>query len=179
MATPLFLDLDQVIRLHGELIARYGGIDGTRDIGLLHSAIAMPQASYGGYLHADIYEMEAAYLYHIVQSHAFQDGNKRSRFRSDLVGSELPPLQPCVTRQRDCFCPDAALWYRHVFSRWGGKVGGHRYGRGGMISRKTGRQMPPAKAMFSTRTASRFSPGRTARVISSRNGLSQPVDPIS
>ena len=48
MVTPLFLDLDQIIRLHGELIARYGGIDGTRDIGLLHSAIAMPQASYGG-----------------------------------------------------------------------------------------------------------------------------------
>ena len=86
MVTPLFLDLDQVIRLHGELIARYGGIDGTRDIGLLHSAIAMPQASYGGgYLHADIYEMAAAYLYHIVQNHAFQDGNKRTGAAAAIV----------------------------------------------------------------------------------------------
>ena len=86
MGTPLFLDLDQVIRLHGELIERYGGIDGTRDIGLLHSAIAMPQASYGGdYLHADIYEMAAAYLYHIVQDHPFLDGNKRTGAAAAIV----------------------------------------------------------------------------------------------
>ena len=86
MVTPLFLDLDQIIRLHGELIARHGGIDGTRDIGLLHSAIAMPQASYGGgYLHADIYEMAAAYLYHIVQNHAFLDGNKRTGAAAAIV----------------------------------------------------------------------------------------------
>jgi death-on-curing protein len=38
----------------------------------------MPQASFGGaYLHADLFEMAAAYLYHIVQNHAFVDGNKR------------------------------------------------------------------------------------------------------
>ncbi len=53
MVTPLFLDLDRVMRLHFSLIERYGGADGTRDVGLLHSAISMPQASYGGnYSHA-------------------------------------------------------------------------------------------------------------------------------
>jgi death-on-curing protein len=60
------------------MIERYGGTEGVRDVGLLHSAIAMPQASYGGeYLHADLFEMAAAYLYHIVQNHPFLDGNKR------------------------------------------------------------------------------------------------------
>ncbi len=79
MAIPIFLDLDQVMRLHRSLIERYGGIDGTRDIGLLQSAIAMPQMAFGGsYLHEDIFEMAAAYLYHIVQNHPFLDGNKRT-----------------------------------------------------------------------------------------------------
>ncbi len=76
--TPLFLDLDQVIRLHRSLIEHYGGSEGICDAGLLHSAIAMPQAAYGGqYLHEDLYAMAAAYLFRLVQNHPFLDGNKR------------------------------------------------------------------------------------------------------
>ncbi|MCL2646867.1 MAG: type II toxin-antitoxin system death-on-curing family toxin [Phycisphaerales bacterium] len=83
---PLFLDLDQVLRLHRSLIEHYGGIDGTRDMGLLQSALAMPQASYGGQLlHADMFEMAAAYLYHIVQNHPFLDGNKRTGSAAAIV----------------------------------------------------------------------------------------------
>ena len=48
MTAPVFLDMDLVIRTHRSLIEAYGGIDGIRDAGLLHSAIAMPQASFGG-----------------------------------------------------------------------------------------------------------------------------------
>ena len=62
-----FLDLDHVLQIHRSLIETYGGIEGVRDIGLLHSAIAMPQASFGGeFLHNDLLEMAAAYLYHIT-----------------------------------------------------------------------------------------------------------------
>jgi len=76
---PLFLDLDRVLRTHHSLIEAYGGAEGIRDVGLLHSAIAMPQASFGGeFLHKDLFEMAAAYLYHIVQNHPFLDGNKRT-----------------------------------------------------------------------------------------------------
>jgi death-on-curing protein len=76
---PLFLDLDRVLRTHRSLIERYGGAEGLRDVGLLHSAIAMPQMSFGGdFLHKDLFEMAAAYLYHIVQNHPFLDGNKRT-----------------------------------------------------------------------------------------------------
>ena len=79
MTTPLFLDLDHALRLHRSLLEHYGGTDGVRDMGLLQSAIAMPQAAYGGeYLHGDIFEMAAAYLYHVVQNHPFLDGNKRA-----------------------------------------------------------------------------------------------------
>jgi death-on-curing protein len=49
-----------------------------RDCGLLQSAAAMPAASFGGkFLHSDLCEMAAAYLFHIVQNHPFLDGNKR------------------------------------------------------------------------------------------------------
>jgi len=64
---------------HERQIARYGGSTGIRDIGLLESALAMPQASFGGtYLHTDHYAMAAAYLFHIVSNHPFIDGNKRT-----------------------------------------------------------------------------------------------------
>jgi len=83
---PLFLDLDRVLRTHLSLIERYGGADGVRDIGLLHSAIAMPQASFGGeFLHKDLFEMAAAYLFHIVQNHPFVDGNKRTGAATAII----------------------------------------------------------------------------------------------
>jgi death-on-curing protein len=83
---PLFLDLDHVLRVHRSLIESYGGAEGIRDIGLLHSAIAMPQASFGGqFLHKDVFEMAAAYLYHIVQNHPFIDGNKRAGAAAAII----------------------------------------------------------------------------------------------
>jgi death on curing protein len=75
---PIFLTLDEITDIHRDQIARYGGLEGIRDFGMLQSAIAMPAASFGGqFLHADLCEMAAAYLFHIVQNHQFIDGNKR------------------------------------------------------------------------------------------------------
>jgi death-on-curing protein len=84
--TPLFLSLAHVLRIHRSMIEQYGGEEGIRDAGLLQSAIAVPQASFGGeYLHADLFEMAAAYLYHIVQNHPFLDGNKRTGAAAAIV----------------------------------------------------------------------------------------------
>jgi len=81
-----FLDIEKVLRIHRSMIATYGGQEGVRGIGLLHSAIAMPQAYFGGQpLHADLFEMAGAYLYHIVQNHPFIDGNKRTGAASAIV----------------------------------------------------------------------------------------------
>ncbi len=86
MTKILFLDLDYVERIHSSLIEHYGGTDGTRDNGLLESAIAQPQAGFGGsYLHGDLFEMAAAYLYHLVQNHPFLDGNKRTGAASAII----------------------------------------------------------------------------------------------
>ena len=65
-------------RVHQDQIERYGGESGLRDVGLLQSAAATPAAGFGGrYLHEDLFEMAAAYLFHIVRNHPFVDGNKR------------------------------------------------------------------------------------------------------
>jgi death on curing protein len=83
---PLFLNLDQVLQIHRNLIETYGGVEGIRDVGLLHSAIAMPQASFeGAFLHRDPFEMAAAYLYHITQNHPFLDGNKRTGAAAAII----------------------------------------------------------------------------------------------
>jgi death-on-curing protein len=75
---PTFLSLAEVLEIHQDQVARYGGASGIRDIELLKSAIGMPSATYGGqFLHTDIYEMAAAYLFHLVKNHPFVDGNKR------------------------------------------------------------------------------------------------------
>jgi len=94
MTTPLFLDLDHTLRLHRSLIEHYGGMERIRDVGLLQSAVAMPQAAYGGeYLHGDVFEMAAAYLFHIVQNHPFLDGNKRTGAASAIVFLALNDIE--------------------------------------------------------------------------------------
>ena len=76
--TPRFLTREEVAEIHADQIEQYGGSLGVRDAGLLHSAIAMPESGFGEhYLHADLFEMAAAYLFHLVQNHPFIDGNKR------------------------------------------------------------------------------------------------------
>ena len=75
---PTFLALEEIIAIHQDQIARYGGREGVRDWGLLQSAIAMPAVGIDNcFLHCDLYEMAAAYLFHVVRNHPFFDGNKR------------------------------------------------------------------------------------------------------
>jgi death-on-curing protein len=87
---PVFLDLEDVLLIHEEQLARYGGSAGVRDAGLLESAIAMPRASAGGeFAHEDIFAMAAAYAFHIAQNQPFVDGNKRTGLLAALVFLDL------------------------------------------------------------------------------------------
>jgi death-on-curing protein len=61
---------------HKELIERYGGAPGIRDIGALESALHRPQT---GYYDSVIHEA-AALFESLVQNHPFVDGNKRVAF---------------------------------------------------------------------------------------------------
>lgn len=78
---PKFIKKKDVLRLHDRQIEKFGGTSGVRDEGLLESALAQPQASFGGnLLHATLAEQAAAYLYHLAMNHPFIDGNKRTAF---------------------------------------------------------------------------------------------------
>jgi len=65
-----------VLTVHATLIAETGGTGGLRDEGLLESALAAAENRYH-YEAADAVSCAATYAYHLTQSHAFLDGNKR------------------------------------------------------------------------------------------------------
>jgi len=83
---PVFLELGEVLLIHQDQLERYGGTAGIRDIRLPESAVSMPRAGIADrYLHEDIFQMAAAYLYYIVKDHPFVDGNKRTGTVAALV----------------------------------------------------------------------------------------------
>ncbi|TMQ02834.1 MAG: type II toxin-antitoxin system death-on-curing family toxin [Deltaproteobacteria bacterium] len=87
---PDFLSLEDVLLLHEEQLARYGGGAGLRNPGALDSAVAMPRATFGGELfHEDLFAMAAAYAFHIAQNQPFVDGNKRTGLTAALVFLDL------------------------------------------------------------------------------------------
>ena len=91
---PVFLSLAEILQIHRDQIERYGGRAGLRDLGLLQSALAMPAAGFGGrYLHSDLHEMAAAYLFHISQNHPFVDGNKRTGTVAAIVFLSLNGIE--------------------------------------------------------------------------------------
>ena len=88
--TTDFLTIDEVVAIHCDQIDRYGGEPGIRDVGLLLSAVSMPQAAFEGeMLHPDLIDKAAVYLFHIVSNHPFIDGNKRTGAVAAIVFLEL------------------------------------------------------------------------------------------
>ncbi len=97
---PRFLSVSDVLGFHEDQLANYGGAPGVRDMGLLESAVAMPMAGFGDqYLHADLFEMAAAYLYHIVSNHPFVDGNKRTGTVTALAFLMLNGIEPEIENE--------------------------------------------------------------------------------
>jgi len=82
----LHLSAEAVKAIHDEVLAAHGGSSGLRDTALLESAVAAPQATYGGEpLLKDVVEIAAAYLFYLCGNHPFVDGNKRTALASCLV----------------------------------------------------------------------------------------------
>ena len=100
--TCFHLTVDIVREIHAEAIARFGGSDGVRDVALLESAVAAPQAGFGGKsLYADLAEVAAAYLFYLCRNHPFIDGNKRAALGACIVFLRLNGAKPT---------PDRAEW---------------------------------------------------------------------
>jgi death-on-curing protein len=79
MSDYTFLTLDDVYAEHAEQLELYGGAAGVIDQGVIESAAAQASATmFGQYLHNDIAEIAAAYLFYLAASQGFCDGNKRT-----------------------------------------------------------------------------------------------------
>ena len=74
-----YLTAEQVLFIHARLVAETGGEHGLRDLGLLLSAVAHPQASFDqADLYPDVFTKAAALLESLIGNHPFVDGNKRT-----------------------------------------------------------------------------------------------------
>lgn len=98
MATPhdcFHLTVDIVREIHAEAIAAFGGPDGVRDVALLESAVAAPQATSGGRSpFKDLHEVAASYLFYLCRNHPFIDGNKRTALGACIVFLRLNGIEP-------------------------------------------------------------------------------------
>jgi death-on-curing protein len=80
-----FLTLAEVVAIHDAEIAARGGTQGVRSRDLLESAVAAPQASFDGeYLNSTVWEVAAAYTFHLSENQPFLDGNKRTALATGL-----------------------------------------------------------------------------------------------
>lgn len=78
-----FLTITQVLFIHDQMVKRFGGSLGVRELGLVESAVARPQSTFGGeYLYQSIFDKAAALLQSLLKNHPFVDGNKRTALSS-------------------------------------------------------------------------------------------------
>lgn len=84
MNEPRFLTQDEVFCIHVRSLAEHGGSEGTRDPGLIESALASAKNTFH-YAHGDLFDIAASYAFHLAESQAFIDGNKRTAVTSALV----------------------------------------------------------------------------------------------
>jgi death on curing protein len=107
MSEPIWLDVDEVVDMHAEQLAIFGGPEGIRDRGLLESAILRPVNQ------TDLAALAAAYAFGLARNHAFVDGNKRIAFHAMMV----------FLRSNDiAFAPDPAHAAEIILSLAAGEV---------------------------------------------------------
>ncbi len=84
MQEPEFLTWEIIEQLHADALALFGGTAGVRDRGLIESALAAGKNAYyyGG---GDLFDMAAAYAFHMAEAQAFLDGNKRTAIAAALT----------------------------------------------------------------------------------------------
>ena len=83
MPEPKWINESAILAIHSRQLAEHGGGDGTRDAGLLESAVNRAKNLYHyGDPAPSIADMATAYAYGIAKNHPFIDGNKRTAYVS-------------------------------------------------------------------------------------------------
>jgi len=78
-----YLNINQVLAIHSKVIEQAGGSRVIRNTGLVDSAVARPQATFGGKdLYPDIFSKAACLGHSLIRNHPFVDGNKRTGYMS-------------------------------------------------------------------------------------------------
>ena len=94
------VDKETTLAIHSAAIARFGGLDGVRDDGLLESALAQPFQTFGGEeLYPTLAQKAARYAYGIASNHPFADGNKRTA--AAIMGTFLRMNGCCFKPRHD------------------------------------------------------------------------------
>lgn len=81
-AEPIWLDREDVVRIHAREIDRYGGSHGMLNDGAIDASIARPRNLLAYEEVRDIFKLAACYAYGFAKNHCFVDGNKRIAFAS-------------------------------------------------------------------------------------------------
>lgn len=88
-AEPIWLTVADVLLIHEDQIARYGGLNGIKGGGLIESAVMSPRhvAFYEG--ECDILMLALILCRALARDHPFIDGNKRTAAVAMLIFLEL------------------------------------------------------------------------------------------
>lgn len=84
-----YLTVAEVLTMHHELIERFGGAHGVRDMGAVEAAVFRPQTGY----YEDIIQEAAALMESLAINHPFIDGNKRIAFAAADVFLRINGMQ--------------------------------------------------------------------------------------
>jgi death-on-curing protein len=89
---PAWIDAADCLAFHEEMLARFGGLGGIRDRGLLDSALNRPIHLFA-YGKPDLFALATAYAAGIIKNHPFLDGNKRAGFMAAALFLEVNDLE--------------------------------------------------------------------------------------
>jgi death-on-curing protein len=84
MNEPVWISREVMLAVQEDLLARFGGLPGLRDEGLLESALQHPRQLFH-YQNPALVDLAAAYAAGIIKNHPFLDGNKRAGFMAAYI----------------------------------------------------------------------------------------------
>jgi death-on-curing protein len=114
---PIWIDEADVHAFHLGMLSMFGGLSGTRDEGLLHSALGRSQNLFA-YGQPTLYELAAEYAVGIVKNHPFIDGNKRAGFMAAALFLETNGMRFSASEESVVI---------HTFGLAAGEISGAEY----------------------------------------------------
>lgn len=111
LSKMIYLKLPDILEIHKDLIERYGGTEGVRDLGQIEAALFRPQTGY----YEDIIQQASALWESLSQNHGFIDGNKRIAFASVYTFLSLNQMEITASSE-NVWTFLSSLYEKGVFS---------------------------------------------------------------